>query len=674
MKQLNLALDNNKSAENLFEIMNLNQITSSKKKYNVLELFSGAGGLALGLHAAGLNPVGLVDIDSAANKTIKKNFPNWNVIEENIEDVAKIGINNYLKSNENIDLLTGGFPCQPFSYAGKRMGLEDVRGTVFFSLAKIINDVNPKVFILENVKGLLSHDNGRTFKTVITILEDLNYKVEYKVLNAWDYNVPQKRERIFIVGVKKGYTSHFKWPKTYSYKPVLKDVLFDVKDSLGSSYPKQKKAVMDLVPPGGCWINLPEDVAKSYMGASYFSGGGKRGMARRLSYDEPSLTLTTSPAQKQTERCHPAETRPFTTREYARIQTFPDDYEFQGSVSAIYRQIGNAVPVNLAYEIGKSVVLLLDNINLEIYETLDYKLQELYPAMYRQTDNSISYGIEKSNSLPSLEKNVKLGEKEMNWNLSFITKEDYTTHVSEYFDLINNSIKPKNVEEFNRNIIDPIKLTFSYFITGEDVDYLIDSEMDRQVDKTINNHIGYFHQNIFKYINGWHVPNTGFDIVNNEETIFVELKNKHNTMNSSSSQKTYIKMQDKVIESLERKIDVTCMLVEIIATRSQNIEWVVSVDGQRKSKQSIRRVSIDKFYEIVTGDQFAFKKLVSWLPLTLKEIMINKNPELNENTVVEQLTKERSFFINLYNLAFETYAGFDDLNFIRADDLGEDFK
>ena len=262
----------------------------------------------------------------------------------------------------------------------------------------------------------------------------------------------------------------------------------------------------------------------------------------------------------------------------------------------------------------------------------------------------------------------------MDWDLNFITKEDYTTHVRQYFELINNSLKPSDVREFNRNIIDPIKLTFSYFITGESIDYLIDSEMNRQVDKTINNHIGYFHQNIFKYIDGWYVPNSGFDIINNEETIFVELKNKHNTMNSSSSQKTYIRMQDKIIESIERKQNVTCMLVEIIATKSQNIEWVVSVDGQKKSRESIRRISIDKFYEIVTGDPLAFKKLVSWLPLTLKDIAISKNPYLIENTVIEQLTNERSFFINLYNLAFKTYSGFEDLNFIDGDKLGKDFK
>lgn len=120
---------------------------------------------------------------------------------------------------------------------------------------------------------------------------------------------------------------------------------------------------MKLVPPGGCWVDLPEQIAKDYMGKSWYSGGGKRGMARRISWDEPCLTLTTSPSQKQTERCHPDETRPFSIREYARIQSFPDEWEFSGGVGAQYRQIGNAVPVNLAKYIGKSLVHYLNQFN-----------------------------------------------------------------------------------------------------------------------------------------------------------------------------------------------------------------------------------------------------------------------------------------------------------------------
>ena len=115
-----------------------------------------------------------------------------------------------------------------------------------------------------------------------------------------------------------------------------------------------------MVPPGGCWVDLPEEIQKAYMGKAFNSGGGRRGMARRLSMEEQCLTLTTSPAQKQTERCHPMETRPLTVREYARIQTFPDDYEFCGSMSKKYKQIGNAVPVTLAYHLAQSVKKTLE--------------------------------------------------------------------------------------------------------------------------------------------------------------------------------------------------------------------------------------------------------------------------------------------------------------------------
>ncbi len=157
----------------------------------------------------------------------------------------------------------------------------------------------------------------------------------------------------------------YKYPKPYDYKPVLRDALKDVPVSLGAKYPTKKAKVLELVPPGGYWRDLPDEIAKDFMGSSYYSGGGRTGMARRISWDEPCLTLTCSPAQKQTERCHPDETRPFTTREYARIQSFPDEWSFEGSMSNVYKQIGNAVPVNLAKAIGLSIVDFLNKIEEE---------------------------------------------------------------------------------------------------------------------------------------------------------------------------------------------------------------------------------------------------------------------------------------------------------------------
>ena len=322
-------------------------------RLNSIELFAGAGGLALGFDKAGIEHELLVEIDKDCVETLKYNRPDWNV---KLADVCDVSFEEY---NDKVDIVTGGFPCQAFSYAGKRLGFEDTRGTLFFEFARCVKEVNPKICVAENVQGLIRHDKGRTLKTMIKVLESLGYAVQYKVLNSWDYGVAQKRKRMFLVGTKDGIT--FNYPEIDKTRPTLKDALKDVPESEGMSYSDNKKRVMDLVPPGGCWIDLPEDIQKEYMGKSYYSGGGKRGMARRLSWDEPSLTLTTSPAQKQTERCHPEETRPFTVREYARIQSFPDSWKFCGKVTSQYKQIGNAVPVKVGEAIGQSIINALSN-------------------------------------------------------------------------------------------------------------------------------------------------------------------------------------------------------------------------------------------------------------------------------------------------------------------------
>ncbi|MEG0076115.1 MAG: DNA (cytosine-5-)-methyltransferase [Eubacterium sp.] len=332
------------------------------KKYHSLELFAGAGGLALGLEEAGFQEEGLIEIDKYATETLRINRPNWNVIEEDIIKVAENNIKTYLKGKKDIDMISGGYPCQAFSYAGNKMGLSDVRGTMFYYFAQIIDQLKPKLFLAENVKGLINHDGGKTIKTMIAIYEDLGYNVSYHLLKAVNYNVAQKRERVIIVGIQNKYAVKYRPPKPFDHQLVLRDVLKDVPDSIGEKYSQKKKEVLKLIPPGGYWKDLPEDIAKAYMGKSYYSGGGRTGMARRLSWDEPSLTLTCSPAQKQTERCHPDEIRPFTVREYARIQSFPDQWAFYGSMGQQYKQIGNAVPVALAKVIGLSLIDVLNQI------------------------------------------------------------------------------------------------------------------------------------------------------------------------------------------------------------------------------------------------------------------------------------------------------------------------
>lgn len=337
-----------------------------KRPYSLIELFAGAGGLAIGLEKAGFKSVLLNELDKDACATLKANRPEWNVVQ------GDINAQDFTPHQHQVDVISGGFPCQAFSYAGKKMGFEDARGTLFFEFARAIKEVQPKVFIAENVRGLLNHENGRTLQAIKDVIAELGYTlVEPKVLKAIFYRVPQKRERLLLIGIRNdlAHFAEFQWPSPYHKVLTLKDALkagelfdTDVAPSQGQKYPQRKAEILDMVPQGGYWRDLPEPIQKEYMMKSYYLGGGKTGMARRLSWDEPSLTLTCAPAQKQTERCHPDETRPLTVREYARIQTFPDHWQFSGSLSSQYKQIGNAVPVNLAHAVGRSVIDLMNQL------------------------------------------------------------------------------------------------------------------------------------------------------------------------------------------------------------------------------------------------------------------------------------------------------------------------
>ncbi|MET4083854.1 DNA (cytosine-5)-methyltransferase 1 [Pedobacter sp. UYP30] len=343
----------------------------AKSEYNVLELFAGAGGLAIGMEKAGLKCVALNEIDKFACQTLRKNRPNWNVLEGDIKTF------DFSEYHNKVDVVTGGFPCQAFSYAGKKLGLADARGTLFYEFARVVKETNPPICIGENVRGLLSHENGKTLEGMLSILDEIGYNVvPVQVLKAINFKVPQKRERLILVGIRKDICLKYEYPKpskkTYNLKDALKKgELFssDVPKSNGATYPKSKIEVLDLIPQKGYWRDLPLEIQKSFMGGSFYLGGGKTGIARRIGWDEPCLTLTCSPAQKQTERCHPDETRPFTVREYARIQTFPDDWEFVGSTAQQYKQIGNAVPVNLGKEVGYSIIKFLN----EYYDLLKSK-------------------------------------------------------------------------------------------------------------------------------------------------------------------------------------------------------------------------------------------------------------------------------------------------------------
>lgn len=248
-----------------------------------------------------------------------------------------------------------------------------------------------------------------------------------------------------------------------------------------------------------------------------------------------------------------------------------------------------------------------------------------------------------------------------NYNLGFISDEDIYEHVRTTVLQYRRHI---DLDSFNKNIIDPIKLTFDAKIYGQTVRQTIETECLRQVDKTNNNRIGYFHQNVFKYAGGgWEVPENGdkggFDVVNEKLHFFVEMKNKHNTMNAASSSDTYVKMQNKILHDDKA----TCMLVETIAKQSQNVTWALSVNEngrkQHYSHERIRRVSIDKFYEIVFKDSTAFCKLCRALPDILDDVTSNDASARLENTVYEELDKT-DFYKSLYLLAFNSYEGFDN--------------
>lgn len=333
---------------------------------NNIELFAGAGGMALGLEKAGFKHVLLNEFDKNACKTLKINRPRWKILEGNIEKIKWEDAVNL-----PVDLISGGFPCQSFSHSGKRLGLEDTRGTLFYEFARCVKVVQPTCFLAENVKGLLTHDKGNTIALIIKTFEELGYHVfKPLLLNSNNYEVAQKRERIFLFGVKKNLKKYFSFNKMPVFTPlILKNVLLpgdhyplSIQDSLGYNYSKVKKDYFDLIPQGGNWKSLPVELQKKYLGKMFESCGGKTGILKRLSFNEACVTILTSPSQKQTERCHPLKSRPLTIRETARIQSFPDDWSFEGSIASQYKQIGNAVPVNLAKNVGLYIYNQIENL------------------------------------------------------------------------------------------------------------------------------------------------------------------------------------------------------------------------------------------------------------------------------------------------------------------------
>lgn len=333
-----------------------------------LELFAGAGGLSLGLKKAGFNISHINENNKDCIQTLKLNKHCEHIIEHSITEVD-------FSKMSGIDFISGGFPCQAFSHSGKRLGFDDTRGTLFFDFARSILEIKPQFFLAENVKGLKTHNNGKTLETIISTLKEIGYHVYTPIiLNSNHYEVAQNRERIFIFGCLPKCKNKIKFDAPKQCKKInLKDIFLSDEyysqniDLLNEQikkifYTESKLKLFQQIPPDGNWKNLDIEEQKIYLGKMFGSGGGKTGILKKLSYEKPSPTILTSPSQKQTERCHPTENRPLTYRECARIQSFPDEWKFYGSLASKYRQIGNAVPVNLAYHVGKHLYEQIINI------------------------------------------------------------------------------------------------------------------------------------------------------------------------------------------------------------------------------------------------------------------------------------------------------------------------
>ena len=354
-------------------------IDRRKRNYPSISLFSGAMGLDIGLEQSGIDIRIGQDFDRSCVETMQANRrPSLS------GDIRRISPNQLLEAARlkvgEAFLLCGGPPCQPFSTAGKRLGINDPRGSLFMEFIRMIDAIRPRFFVMENVKGLMSAplrtEDGKTDcrgSVLDVILEEfskLNYKTVYGVLDAVNYGVPQFRERFILLGSRDGedvflpLPTHFQRHQNPLYRwRTLGDAIKDLEDAPGfyHLFSKKRARFLEMVPPGGNWRSLPPGLLQEAMGGAYKSGGGKVGFYRRLSYAEPSPTVTTSPAQKATMLCHPTRLRTLSIPEYKRIQQFPDDWVLTGSPADQYRQIGNAVPIGLAKAIGDAIIATATN-------------------------------------------------------------------------------------------------------------------------------------------------------------------------------------------------------------------------------------------------------------------------------------------------------------------------
>jgi DNA (cytosine-5)-methyltransferase 1 len=373
----------------------------------IISFFSGALGLDIGLHRSGLRCLSLNEFDRAAIKTIKRNLPTLYERQEpklypnDIRELSSGLLMNDLKIEaEELFAIVGGPPCQAFSTAGRRLGLNDERGNVFLHFINLITELRPKYAIFENVRGILSaallhrphNERGAAFPSlnteerpggallhILEMLEEHGYKTTFSLYNTANFGIPQGRERVIFFSSRAGESIPYMKP-THSkdgsdgLRPwrTFRDVAAEISGSSVTSgkFPESRLQYYRMLQEGQNWRNLPTNLQEEAMGASFHAGGGKTGFLRRLAWDKPAPTLVTCPTMPATDLCHPEEDRPLSIEEYAAIQTFPRDYHFEGSLADKYRQIGNAVPCDFGRIIGEHIIAFDEN-RLPQEQTLD---------------------------------------------------------------------------------------------------------------------------------------------------------------------------------------------------------------------------------------------------------------------------------------------------------------
>ena len=366
--------------------------TMPKNKPIVISTFSGAMGLDNGIEKAGFDIRLCVEFQHEMAETIRLNKPNIPVVEDDIRNYTGADLRRLagLKKTDDVFLVCGGPPCQAFSTAGKRLGFNDDRGNVFLKYIDLIGEIRPKYFLLENVRGLLSasynpnsaeqkkigfpmptpkNEKGTALLYALQRIKAIGYSATFTLYDTANYGVPQRRERVIILGSRDGYKIPL-IPPTHNADGSMglkrwvtfRDAVAGLQECHALPIPQKRLKFFQMLSPGQCWKDLPKEVQPLAMGNAYNLGGGKTGFYRRLAWDKPSPTLVTCPTMPATDLMHPVQDRALSIEEYARIQMFPDDWKFHGTISDVYKQIGNAVPVGMGYAAAKHL-LWFDSLN-----------------------------------------------------------------------------------------------------------------------------------------------------------------------------------------------------------------------------------------------------------------------------------------------------------------------